>query len=88
MTTKAADDVDAIRAGLLRIEEEKRRMLNGGVETPIDAQLELPGVASEAPAWLPAGTVRAIPGMYGIYERWNGKAWVSQEEWEDRGVQT
>ena len=29
MTTKAADDLEAFRAGMRRIEEEKRRMLNG-----------------------------------------------------------
>ena len=40
MVCKAADDLEAIRAGMARIEEEKRRMLNGSLSEPQPVPVE------------------------------------------------
>lgn len=41
MVTKAADDMEAIRAGILRIEDEKRRILNGISHEPEAVPIEV-----------------------------------------------
>ena len=53
MTTKAADDLEAIRAGMKRIEEEKQRMLNGDTSPePVaveDYQMDVEDIGNAVP---------------------------------------
>jgi len=102
MTCKAADDLEAIRAGMRRIEEEKRRMLNGGSEPQAVAVEEYQSEANETervygtpwgPMTIPKVQLTPPVGSYraaqhGDYEYWNGRAWVSREYWEDYGDQS
>jgi hypothetical protein len=102
VTTKAADDLEAIRAGLRRIEEEKQRMLNGDTSPePVaveDYQHECQEIDQFYPTpWgviaKPKVQVTPTVGSYratqhGDYEYWNGKAWVTREYWEDYGDQS
>jgi len=103
MTCKAADDMEAIRAGMRRIEEEKRRMLNGDTSPePVAVEeyqmdVEDIGVATPTPwGFMMKPSVQVTPpvGSYrgssnGIgYEYWNGRDWVDWEEWLSKGDQS
>jgi hypothetical protein len=102
MTCKAADDLEAIRAGMRRIEEEKQRMLNGDTSPePVaveDYQMDVEdiGVATPTPwGFLMKPTIQVQPpvGSYRVrkdfeHEYWNGRDWVSREYWEDFGDQS
>ncbi len=91
MTTKAADDLEAIRAGMKRIEEEKQRMLNGDSEPQAvaveDYQMDVAAKTPTIKVQPAPGAFRASQHGYG-YEYWNGRDWVSREYWEDYGDQS
>lgn len=104
MVLKAADDMEAIRAGLARIEEERKRVLNGGDGQPESLPIEayegainyddpnaasssigVPVAASFYNPVVPPGSESV--NAYGQFIVWNGKAWVSRQEWQDKGMQ-
>lgn len=99
MVTKAADDLEAIRAGLARIEEERLRKLNGIDSPPESLPIEAyegainyydPNQGSQFHPW---GLVKPATGAYRFFPDttclvFNGRAWVSEEEWQDKGVQS
>lgn len=97
MVAKIADDMEAIRAGLARLEEENRRRISGDTSpqpVPVEEyQEEIPGIPSNH--WgliggmrLPTVKITHSIGSWRFevdkqcYEYWIGDRWVDEAIWK------